>query len=276
MVHLSHAYAPPFHRFVSKSGIKPTPGVGSPGPAKSHRCSQNQMIWIPFEIVRPLLRNDVVVPPEPEKYLWGALHTAHGPGRSIVYRSILETDCLVIQQVKHSAFVWLRRDKKHGLDRLKCGQHLAGAFQWNEKVLTKSGACIFRSPRRENLVAVIRNFISGVRFTKWAGRSLEAWLLRTENHCAPGWLGAARREEPAAWSEDQTWLKPSTSKSNKLSKKRQGPGTRESEKTKKLLFCPDERQETSFNLIACIWTFSSKLILMPLIVKIFWPRVEIR
>lgn len=76
------------------------------------------------------------------------------------------------------------------------------------------------------------------------------------------------------WFEDQTWLRPSMSKSNKLSKKRQGPSTRKSEKTKKLLFRPAECQETSFNLIAFIQTFSRKLIHMPLMVKIFWPELK--
>lgn len=76
--------------------------------------------------------------------------------------------------------------------------------------------------------------------------------------------------------EDQTWLGPSMSKSSKLSKKRQGPSTRESEKTKKLLFCPDECQETSLNLIAFIQIFCRNLTLMPLMVKNLLARVEIR
>lgn len=63
-------------------------------------------------------------------------------------------------------------------------------------------------------------------------------------------------------------------KGNELSKKRQGPSPRDSEQTKTPLFCPDERQETSFNLIAFTQTVSSKLILMPLMVKIYWPGLK--
>lgn len=74
--------------------------------------------------------------------------------------------------------------------------------------------------------------------------------------------------------EDQIWLMPSMSKSNELSKKRQGSSHRDSEKTKQPLFSHYQCQETSFNLISFIQTFGSKLILMPLMVKIFWPGSE--
>lgn len=135
-------------------------------------------------------------------------------------------------------------------------------------------ACSFRSPGRENLVPVIRNFISGVRFTKWAEHFLEAWHLKTGSLCAHCWLGAASGELFVGRLEDQTWLMSSMLKGSELSKKRQGPSPWDSEQTKRPLFCPDERQETSFNLIAFIRTFSRKLILMPLVVKIFWSGLE--
>lgn len=70
--------------------------------------------------------------------------------------------------------------------------------------------------------------------------------------------------------EDQTQLTPSMPKCNELSEKRQGQSPRDSEKTKKPVFCSDGCQETSFNLTDFTQTFSSKLILMSLTVKIFW------
>lgn len=74
--------------------------------------------------------------------------------------------------------------------------------------------------------------------------------------------------------EDPTWPPPSMWKSTELSKKRQWLSPRESEKTKKPVFCPGERQETSFNLIALPQTFSSKRILVLLRVEIFYPGSE--
>lgn len=130
-------------------------------------------------------------------------------------------------------------------------------------------ACRFRSPRRENLVSVIGRLLSGVRFTKWAGHFLEAQPLRTGSHCVHRWWGCPRG---LGRPEDQTWPKPSMSESNELSQKRGGPTPWESGNTKGPLSLLT-RTRNPLQPPAFTPTLSSKLISMPLLLKI-WPVSE--
>lgn len=83
----------------------------------------------PLEIVRPLSGTIRAVLPESEKYFRGPSYSPLAQQEHRVH-TVLKMDCLFIQPMKlYYAFVWSRRDKKRGSDRVKCGQRLARAFQ---------------------------------------------------------------------------------------------------------------------------------------------------
>lgn len=125
---------------------------------------------------KPLLRKVTVVLPEPEKYLRGAC-TARWPSKSIA--------------CNEQTWKWIAwSSSKWSIMRLPGWQEIARAWIRPSKMWPTFGkgfpmkikrvACSFRAPSRENLVSVIRNFISCIRFTKLASHFLEAWHLRTD------------------------------------------------------------------------------------------------